>query len=538
MQLFLILESFVVIFITNQELMKKLSLLFTLLLINSLSAQVQLGGDIDGEASYDNTGHSVSLSADGTKLAIGAIGNDGNGNDAGHVRVFEYSNGSWTQIGSDINGEPSYEDLSGWSVSLSGNGDTVAIGAPFNDGNGSNAGHVRIYEYSAGSWTQLGADIDGEAGGDVSGHSVSLSSDGTIVAIGAPNNIGNGTLGNGNNAGHVRIYEYSAGSWTQLGADIDGEDVQNYSGYSVSLSADGSIIAIGAPFNNNNDTINWSPYGHVRVYEYINGSWTQLGADIDGEAPWDQSGYSVSLSSDGTTVAIGAIGNDGNDTLNSNRGHVRVFEYVNGSWTQLGADIDGEAADDQSGYSVSLSSYGTTVAIGAPYNFKGDTNNIDGEYGHVRVYEYVNGSWTQLGSDIDGEDHDEEQTGFSVSISSDGNTVANGAHWGNADWSGSVRVYSIGGNTAGVNSTTLEYQLQIYPNPTKGYLNVEVPQNMIGQSYSIEVKNSIGQSMFGVAMNQPLIQINFNSFGAAGSYILSIKDSGGNVVDTRVIILQ
>ena len=90
----------------------------------------------------------------------------------------------------------------------------------------------------------------------------------------------------------------------------------------------------------------------------------------------------------------------------------------------------------------------------------------------------------------------------------------------------------------GINPPTFEYQVLVYPNPTSSYLHVDVPQNMISQSYSMEIKNSIGQSVFGIAMNQPQIQINFNSFGAAGSYTLSIKDSGGNVVDTRVIILQ
>ena len=81
-----------------------------------------------------------------------------------------------------------------------------------------NGGHVRVYEYSSSSWSQLGADIDGEAAGDSSGTSVSLSSDGTIVAIGSPYNDGNGS-----NSGHVRVYEYSGGSWSQLGTDIDGE---------------------------------------------------------------------------------------------------------------------------------------------------------------------------------------------------------------------------------------------------------------------------------------------------------------------------
>ena len=350
--------------------MKKLSLLFTLLLINSLSAQVQLGGDIDGEAAGDWSGQSVSISSDGSVVAIGALFNDGNGTGAGHVRVYEYSAGSWTQLGADIDGEAAY-DNSGSSVSLSSDGTIVAIGAPDNDGNGSFAGHVRIYEYSAGSWTQLGADIDGEAAGDLSGSSVSLSSNGTIVAIGAYSNDGNGT-----GAGHVRVYEYSSGSWTQLGADIDGEAVYDYSGQSVSLSSDGSVVAIGAVQNDGNGT----GAGHVRVYEYSSGSWTQLGADIDGEAAGDNSGSSVSLSSDGTIAAIGASLNDGNGT---SVGHVRVYEYSAGNWTQLGADIDGEATGDRTGSSVSLSSDGTIAAIGA---YSNDGNGSDSSIGHVRVY--------------------------------------------------------------------------------------------------------------------------------------------------------
>ena len=90
----------------------------------------------------------------------------------------------------------------------------------------------------------------------------------------------------------------------------------------------------------------------------------------------------------------------------------------------------------------------------------------------------------------------------------------------------------------GINPPMFEYQVLLYPNPTNNYLYVEVPQNMISQSYSMEIKNSLGQSIFGVAMDKQLITINFNSFGSAGAYTLSVKDSGGNVVDTRIILLQ
>ena len=71
---------------------------------------------------------------------------------------------------------------------------------------------------------------------------------------------------------------------------------------------------------------------------------------------------SVSLSSDGTIFAAGAAYNDGTARP---RGHARVYQFSSGSWTQLGSDIDGEAADDNSGWSVSLSSDGTILAVGA-----------------------------------------------------------------------------------------------------------------------------------------------------------------------------
>ena len=106
----------------------------------------QLGEDIDGEAILDYLGNSVSLNADGTIVDIGAILNDDNGNNSGNVRVYQRdgndSNG-WSQIGEDIDGEAA-SDESGYSVSLSATGDIVAIGARFNDDNGTSSGHVIV----------------------------------------------------------------------------------------------------------------------------------------------------------------------------------------------------------------------------------------------------------------------------------------------------------------------------------------------------------------------------------------------------------
>ena len=134
----------------------------------SLSAQTQIGADIDGEAAGDSFGQSVSFSSDGLRVAIGAWTNDGNGSSSGHVRIYDYNGSAWAQVGQDIDGE-SNQDYSGRSISLSSDGSRVAIGAHENGGNGAKSGHVRIYEYVNNSWTQLGQDIDGEAVEDRSG---------------------------------------------------------------------------------------------------------------------------------------------------------------------------------------------------------------------------------------------------------------------------------------------------------------------------------------------------------------------------------
>jgi len=163
----------------------------------------QVGADIDGEAAGDNSGRSVAMSGDGSRIAIGAPyndGTDGNGSYTGHVRIYTLISGTWTQTGLDIHGEAA-GDASGWSVAMSGDGSRIAIGAYDNDGNGSNAGHVRIYTLINGTWTQTGLDIDGEAAGDLSGISVAMSGDGSRIAIGTPYNEGTGS-----NAGHVRVY--------------------------------------------------------------------------------------------------------------------------------------------------------------------------------------------------------------------------------------------------------------------------------------------------------------------------------------------
>ena len=329
-----------------------------------------IGSAIQGEAIGDRSGKSLSMSSDGSIVAIGGYLNDGNGSNSGHVRVYQNVSGTWTQIGSDIDGEAA-DDRSGSSVSLSSNGTIVAIGAPYNDGNGSNSGHVRVYQNVSGTWTKIGSDINGEASGDNSGTSVSLSSDGTVVAIGAPFNDGSF-----NNSGHIRVFKNTNGNWIRIGSDIDGTLTNLNTGYTnrISLSGDGSTLVTGeSSWNLSN--------GKVKVYKNVGGTWTLKG-DLIGFNN-DNFGSSVSINSDGSIIAIGERNaNHGDGFIGGGVGAVHVFKYLNNKWKRI-KSIYGEVPADYSGEMVSLSSDGSTIAIGSLYN----DDNGDSS-GHVRVFRH------------------------------------------------------------------------------------------------------------------------------------------------------
>ena len=209
----------------------------------------QLGDDIDGKAALDESGWSVALSADGSVLAVGSPYSNSGGRSSGNARVFKWTSSAWQQLGDDINGEVA-GDESGWSVSLSGDGLTLAVGAPYNSGGGFSSGHARVFKWTLSAWEQVGDGINGEAANDQCGRSIALSRDGTLLALGAPYNDGTGE-----NSGHTRVFMWTSRSWEQIGDDIDGEEAGDESGWSVALSEDGNILAVGAPYGNATGTV-------------------------------------------------------------------------------------------------------------------------------------------------------------------------------------------------------------------------------------------------------------------------------------------
>ena len=231
-------------------------------------------------------------------------------------------------------------------------------------------------------WTQLGTDFYGRTDFDHNGHSLDFSADGKTIAISAPEyDFGR--------KGYVHVYEWNGSSWVQKGNDIIGGSVDEYFGVRLALSNDGNTFVVGAPENDNAGT----NAGTVRVYEWDGNAWVQKGGDIDGEAPVDWFGVSVSMNASGNIIAAGASFNDGADT---NAGHGRVFEWHGGSWIQKGVDIDGLSHSDRFAI-VSLNAVGDIVAIGSQYN-----DGAGADAGHVRIFAWNGAAWVQKGSTISG----------------------------------------------------------------------------------------------------------------------------------------
>ena len=267
------------------------------------SSWIKLGADITRNPFGGNS--SICINDAGNIVAIGESFNDGNGPDSGAVGIYSYNGSSWVQLGQDIIGK-NVDDRSGYSVALNSAGDRVAIGAPFarNSGATTTVGHVRVYSYNGSSWVQLGQDIYGEVAGDRLGWSVDINSVGDRVVIGAPYNDGNGT-----DSGRVSVYSYNGSSWVKLGLSIDGEGAGDNCGYSVAINNAGDRIAIGAPVAKNANGI---ITGHIRVFSYIGGGWLRTGQDIDDNNNLANNfinyGWSVGINSVGDRVAGSAKG--------------------------------------------------------------------------------------------------------------------------------------------------------------------------------------------------------------------------------------
>ncbi|MCX6693072.1 MAG: IPT/TIG domain-containing protein [Methanomicrobiales archaeon] len=329
-----------------------------------------------GGAPGDWFGFSVALSDDGATALVGANWDDNVGGiDAGAAYIFERPPGGWVSMGAAgataIFTGQAPGDHFGFSVALSGDGQTALVGAGYGLDYSAESAYIFVKGGAWASKSAAGADakFTREVETDGFGWSVALSDDGATALVGAKYESTAAV-----DAGAAYIFVRPGGGWnTYVGgwtAKFTGEALADWFGCSVALSSDGNTALVGAWGNDAG--------GYVAGAAYIfekGVAWTSKGAaaataKFTGEAPLDQFGNSVALSGDGATALVGDVRNK---AVGVDSGAAYIFERPPGGWVNVsasGADtkFTGEAPSDFFGLSVALSDDGTTTFVGAYMN--------------------------------------------------------------------------------------------------------------------------------------------------------------------------
>lgn len=347
----------------------------------------------------DFFGQSLALSADGNTLVVGAPGEDSAASatmptadnslsDSGAVHVYRRSGDAWALQAYLKAPSTVAAEVFGNAVALSGDGQTLLASAPGFNGD---QGAVHVFRPIAGTWqhdaTLLATDPDPSDG---FGLTLAISNDGRRVAVGAGQEDGAGQgvspaeRGNSaNESGAVYVFDRSNGAWS-VPAYLKASNTQAGDGFGtgLALSADGRLLAVGAPFEgtDNQGVRNTANNGSGAVYLYragvTSGQWTFEGILKAGRAGRNHAlGFCVALSGDGTQLVATAPGQDsplvglgGNETVQGDRAHGAAYVWrLAGAVWQRGPLIKPSTVQPDAGFGLScaLSPNGQTLAIGA-----------------------------------------------------------------------------------------------------------------------------------------------------------------------------
>jgi hypothetical protein len=323
-------------------------------------------------------GSVVALSSDGNTLAVGAEWEDGDDptkEAAGAVYVFTRTGTQWSQSAHFTPSRAGSHDSFGRFLTLSGDGRTLAVGAPFDDrGNGqvsiSEAGAAYVFTLADdGQWSEQSylKAPDPQANAFF-GHRLSLSSDGTTLAISAPGE---------SDVGIVYLFEHNGTNWSQpISVQASNTGTKEVFGSSLALAADGNTLAVGAPDWDETLSRSFSE-GTVYVFAREADHWVASGnIRASSVEPRDNFANAVALSADGSTLAVGAAledsnavgigGAEGNTSDGIDSGAAYVFRRAGTQWSQSAyVKASNTGTRDRFGTSIALSADGDTLAVGA-----------------------------------------------------------------------------------------------------------------------------------------------------------------------------
>jgi uncharacterized repeat protein (TIGR01451 family) len=379
----------------------------TFLFLAEASSQLEQQGPklvSAGATGNVNRGYALGVSADGATAIVGAPG-DGGG--LGAAWVWTRSGGTWSQgpklVGSGAVPVTNLPVQQGSSVAISADGSTIMVGGMLDN---HIQGAVWVWVRNGNAWMQQGPKLVGSGAlGAVQGSAVALSADGNTAIVG-------GTGDNGGK-GAAWIWTRNSGTWSQQGPKLIGtgaiDNPGSQQGRSVAISADGNTVIVGGDNDNNAQGAAW-------VWTRSGGTWTQQGNKLVGSGGVGAAaqGQYVALSADGNTALVGGI------TDNNGIGAAWAWTRSGGVWTQQGSKLVGTGATGNALQgSVALSNDGNTAVIGG---------RIDNSFqGAMWVWTRNGSSWSQQGAKLvgNGASVNDEQ-GFSVALSGDGNTALSG----------------------------------------------------------------------------------------------------------------
>jgi PASTA domain-containing protein/List-Bact-rpt repeat protein/FG-GAP repeat protein len=342
----------------------------------------------------------------------------------------------------------------GLSVAFSADGTTAIVGAPNEDG-GTGAAYI-FHSTPEGGWSSSGLPAtrltDGNQGSrDDFGKSVAISADGKTVLVGAP--------GVGGDVGAVYVFNASdESSWStpnKLASLADGANPSDGLGFSVALSSDGTTALIGAyPENDNTINATGAYVFHVASETAWSSSTTPAATLSDGSATSDLFGDAVSLSADGTTGLVGAyLG--GNDQT----GRSYVFHASGeGSWALATSPVatlsnSGAPLLADFGWAVALSADGQTATVGEPSGSSASEGQVDVFHASAESAWTSASSPTAVLTKTNGQVDD--RLGLSVAIAGDGTTILVGGSWESlADFDGAALLFHVASAGSWVSSSS------------------------------------------------------------------------------------
>jgi regulation of enolase protein 1 (concanavalin A-like superfamily) len=375
--------------------------------VRSQQAKIQASDKQAG----DKFGYSVSISGDGNTAIAGAYNEDTGATDAGSAYIFTRSGTTWTQQAKIQASDKQAYDQFGWSVSISSNGNTAIVGAYTEDTGGSSAGAAYIFTRSGTTWTQQAKiQASDKATSDLFGYSVSISGDGNTAIAGALFE---------EYGGSAYIFTRSGTTWTQQ-AKIQASDRQasDFFGSSVSMSSNGNTAIVGAMFEDTGG----SSAGAAYIFTRSGTTWTQqVKIQASDKQASDNFGVSVAISDDGNTAIVGAYTED---TGGTNAGAAYIFTRSGTTWTQQAKiQASDKQASDFFGHSVAISSNGNTALVGAYNDHTGSDRT-----GSAYIFTRSGTTWTQQARIQASDKQASDNFGWSVAISDDGNTTIAGAY--------------------------------------------------------------------------------------------------------------